>query len=198
MSNRTSWPAGVKRTTTPTWQVVTTESQKDHSHIDTDADATLLQSYIDAATEFAEKEQDRCIRQATWTAVYDCWPSCGVFYLPKPPLVSVTSITYYDTAGASQTLATSYYVADVVSEPGRIQLVEAPPSIDDRPGAITVTYVAGYANAAAVPAITRHAIRQLSSLWYRDREPVVVGAGVAVIPFSVQDLLNQNKFLSYR
>lgn len=172
--------------------------QREHGHIDTEEDRALIQTYVDAATEYAEKEQGRCLRQATWQAVWDAWPSSGMFYLPNPPLVSVTSITYYDTDGVSQTLATTYYITDIIGEPGRILLDEVPPTADARPGAIKVTYVAGYATAPAIPAITRHAIRQLAQLWYEQREPVVVGAGVATVPFSVNDLLNQNKFLSYR
>lgn len=189
--------AGVKRTAvTATWPAVTIDSQQSHGRIDTDTDRALLQDYIEAATDYAEREQNRCLRQATWQAVWDRWPCDGIFYLPFPPLVSVQSVKYIDAGGTLQTLATSYYVLDLISEPGRIRFVQTPPQSDDRPAAIQVNYTAGHSAATLIPAVTRQAIRVLAQTWHENREAVAAG-NMGQVPLSVTDLLNQNKLLNY-
>lgn len=193
--NNPNQPAGLRKTVAPTWPAITLEGQQLHSRNDVPEDLPSLQTYVEVATEYAEKEQGRCLRQATWRAAYDCWPSSGILRLPMPPLVSVSSITYYDTAETQQTLATTYYTVDIYSEPGRIEF-DSPPSIDDRPGGILITFVAGYSSAAAIPATTRQAIRVLAQTLFENREALVGGA-INHVPFSVTDMLNQNKLLSY-
>ena len=38
----------------------------------------------------------------------------------RPPLQSVTTVTYVDPSGTTQTLASNRYVVDVNNEPGRM------------------------------------------------------------------------------
>lgn len=194
---------GQKRTSTPTFQAIDLTAFKQHARIDLADEDTLLLDYIQAATDYAEQYQQRAILSATWQTTYDYFPPCGVFYL-LPPLSSVTSITYYDTAGVSQTLSASLYTVDTVSEPGRVAIAPQQqwPSTADRVGAVTVTHVSGYASALAIPARTRQAIRQLASHWYVHREIVVLGwegnSRLGALPLAVVDLLDADKLVSYR
>lgn len=191
---------GLRRTVAPTFLPVDVAGLKRQAGINVNDDNELLQEYVEAAADFAENYQERCLRQSTWQAVYDGFPSCGVFYVPKPRLVSVSFVKYLDAAGTLTTLATSCYTTDIISEPGRIALKygQVWPTTLDQIASVTVEFVAGYASAAAIPARTRQAIRALASHWYECREPVVVGESVANVPLSVTDLLNEDKFLSYR
>jgi uncharacterized phiE125 gp8 family phage protein len=63
--------------------------------------------------------------------------------LSRVPLISVTSITYVDTDGVTQTLSTSYYTPDTVK--GKIDLAygQTWPSTRCQPNAVTVRFVAG-------------------------------------------------------
>src|SRR5690349_12085742 len=117
-------PAGVKRTVAPTIQAIEVADLKRHARIDDssiDSNLSVLE-YIQAATDYVQDEQNRSLLSSTWQAVYDCFPACGVFYLPRPPLIAVASITYLDSGGSQQTLSTDYYAVDNVSEPGRVYL----------------------------------------------------------------------------
>lgn len=77
------------------------------------------------------------------------------------PLSSVTSITYLDTAGDSQTLATSVYKIDVARRPAAIWLKynQTWPDTYNEANAVTITYVAGYGSTAAdVPETAKQAV----------------------------------------
>lgn len=109
---------------------------------------------------------------------------------PLSPLQAVTSLTYYDQAGVLQTLDASLYLVDIDSDPGRV--MPAPntfwPLIQQRMNAVTLTFVAGYGAAAAVPDTLKTAIRFLIGHWYVNRESVA-GGGLAEVPQSVDALL---------
>jgi len=98
---------------------------------------------IAAAGAYAEGFIWRALLTRTLDLVLDSFPA--VIRPPKPPLRSVTSITYIDTAGATQTLAASKYQVDLNTEPGRIM----PAHGDTWPGtravfnAVTVRYKTG-------------------------------------------------------
>lgn len=192
-------PRGLRKTVAPTLQLVDLPTLKMHGRIDSDEEDLLLLEYIDAASDYAESYQERCWRLSTFQAVYDCFP-CETFYLPLPPLVAVTSITYLDTSGVSQTLATSVYTVDAISEPGRVSLAYGQqwPTTLSQQGAVTITYTAGKSAVADVPARTRHAIRVLASHWFKVREPIVAGETVATVPYSVEEMLEQDRLVSYR
>lgn len=74
------------------------------------------------------------------------WPDKASIRVPKPPLVSVSSITYVDASGVTQTLATSQYLVDTAQQLGRItpSYGNIWPIIRQQLGAVAVTFVAGY------------------------------------------------------
>lgn len=109
----------------------------------------------------------------TWDWTLDGFP-CGkdwTLYAPLPPLQSVTSIKYLDTAGVEQTLPALDYDVDAKSLPGRILPAYGKtwPSTRMVMNAVTVRLVAGYGNAAAVPSDIRNAIVDRVALLYLRR-----------------------------
>jgi 3-deoxy-7-phosphoheptulonate synthase len=73
---------------------------------------------------------------------------------------SVVSINYVDSDGATQTLAAANYTVFTPTDgPGVIELAynESWPSTRAVPNAVTVRFIAGYANAASVPAAVKEA-----------------------------------------
>lgn len=190
-------PRGLKRTVAPTFQAVDTATCRQHARIYiTDEDA-LLAEYIESATEYVERQQNRCLRASTWQATYDAFADC--FEIPIPPLVSVSSIAYLDESGATHTLSTNVYAVDAVSEPGRISPKSSQtwPSTLDQINAVTVTFVAGHACADLIPQRTRQAIRMLAAHWFQMREAVAQGSS-AEVPLAVADLINADRFVEYR
>ncbi len=184
---------GLIQTVPPATQAVTTAMVRDHIRISTVNEDSLLDSYIGAATHYIEGRTGRQLIDATWVWTLEGFSS--LLYVRHAPLSSVTSITYLDQAGDTQTLSTDVYDVDTKTEPGRILLAreQSFPSIDSGFEAVTITYVAGYGDESAdVPDELRMAIMQLCAQWYEIREPVVMGS-INNVPRSVEALINQSK-----
>jgi len=172
------------QTVAPTIDPVSLSDIKAHCRVDhTDDDAYLL-GLITAATNACESFTGRQLIHATYTLKLDGFP--GEIELPKPPLSSVTSITYVDTAGTSQTVSADDYQVDSASVVGRVMpAYDAywPATRDGQYNVVTVTFVAGYgATAATVPIRLRQGVKAFAATLYEHRETVVVGAIKAELP----------------
>ena len=107
---------------------------------------------ITSARMAAEDRLQRALIQSTWMTTMDAFPA-GAVELQKGRALSVTSVQYIDEDGALQTF--SDWQADLNSEPARITPTYGLswPATRCEPGAVRVTYKAGYGTAAAdVPA----------------------------------------------
>lgn len=182
------------RTVDPASEPVTLDEAKAQLRVSDTADDSYITDLIAVARDYAENFTGRALLQQDWKATFDSGdiPSGNTIELPRPPLQSVESIAYLDTDGNSQALASSYYTVDTISQPGRI-LFEDLPDIKSTLAALTVTYRAGYANAAAVPAAIKHAILLMVAHFYDVREPVVMGVAPSRVPLSADTLLRQMK-----
>jgi len=91
--------------------------------------------------------------------------------LPVAPVQSITSISYVDTDGATQTLAGSVYDARLYGLAPTIVLKfnQVWPTIQ-MGSLITVTAVVGYGAAANVPSDLMHALKLLLGDFYQFRE----------------------------
>ena len=129
-----------------TWSPVTLTDAKQHCRIDIEDDDALINGQLAAAVVRGEQATNRQFAPATWVLKLDAFPGTDTFELPKPPLLSVSSIQYVDTDGATQTFSSSDYSVDRTSEPGRVVLGfgNSWPSARAQPDAITITYLAGY------------------------------------------------------
>jgi len=108
-------------------------------------------------------------------------------------LVSVGSIQYVDTDGATQTLAATEYTVDATQRaPGRI--VEAFdkswPDTRVTPNAVTVTFDAGFGAAVDVPEEYKQIIKLYFEHLYDHRESTRDDK-FEMIPFLLQALINQ-------
>ena len=80
-------------------------------------------------------------------------------------------------------------------EPGRIVLKsdETWPDLADRPDAVEITFVAGYANATAIPAALKHSVKLIAANFYTERVPVNVGNIVGELPLNLKMLLDAQR-----
>ena len=178
--------------TPPTEEPVTLAEIKDHLRVSGTAEDSLLTLYAQMAREAVEEETWRALMPQTWTLYLAGWPADGIIELPRPPLDSVTSIKYTDEDGVEATLAASNYRVDTAREPGRVVLApngEWPSDVLDSVNGVAVTFVAGYADASAVPPMAKAAILLQIGEIYANREAVITGTIVAVTP-AVQRVLN--------
>ncbi len=194
-------------TTAPTVEPVTTAEAKTHLRVTASADDDYIAGLVAAARFEAEKSTARDFVERTRVLKLRSWPAQRI-YLPQPPLQSITSITYVDNAGDTQTWAAENYT---VSAPGADGLTEAPPHGFIEPAysvvwptiriqwdAITITYVSGYADSGAspvvqadrVPEAAKQAIKFLVGTWYQSRETVIAGTTASKVPDTFELLLS--------
>lgn len=185
----------VKITTAPSIEPVTAAEAKLQAHIDQTTEDSLVDYWITTARQWAEQISQRSFITRTFTAYMDCWP-WSVFELPYPPLLTVSSIKYYDDAGsAAATYSSSNYIVDAHSEPGRVALKTTAdwPSVTLREiNGVEIIYTAGYGtDASDVPAQYKAAMFLIVAHLFQHREGVVVEQGVSLaqLPMGVYDLL---------
>lgn len=115
----------------------------------------------------------------------------GKIELPFPQLQSVESVKYFDTAGALQTLASTQYTVDSISEPG--VLTPAPgtywPDTQNITNAVQISYTCGYGLAAAVPAGIKSWMLMRIGALYENREEIVVGSRIVSVELPFVDRL---------
>lgn len=128
---------------------------------------------IQAAREQWEHDTDSCCLTQTWRVTL---PGFDEVCLPKRPVQSITSITYYDTSNVSQTLSTDIYSLDAAARAVRLKYLQVWPTTITRWDAVTVTYVAGYTSVANVPAIHKQAMRLLISHYFENRDMLMSAA----------------------
>jgi uncharacterized phiE125 gp8 family phage protein len=192
-------PTSLVRTLAPVLEPLTLTEVKDHLRVDTTDEDALIEGLIDAAVahiDGADGWLGRALVTQTWEWRLDRFPWgnnwADALRVPLPPLQSVTSIEYVDTAGVTQTWSDTLYKVDTSKEPGRIAPVygETWPLTRDEIAAVTVTFIAGYgANPQDVPAAIRSALLLLIGNWYTFREPTITGTIVARLPMGVEALL---------
>lgn len=174
---------------------------KSHLAVTVGDDDVYILSLIDAASAWVESYTRQALLLSTWKQRFQYWPACGVIELYRPPLVSVTSVVYIDDAGATQTLASNQYAVDLYSKPGRILRAYGVtwPTIrrEGVAAPITVTFTAGRATPAAIPAPFKHAIKLMVGHWYENREEVNVGGSVTPMPSAARLLLDSVSHGSY-
>ena len=165
--------AKLKRITPPSDDPVTLAQARDHLHIEHELDDAKLLDFIPAATAHAEEvELRRALVTQTWELYLDAFPENAI-EIPRPPLQSVTSVKYLDTAGALQTLAvTTDYLVDLYELPGLVlpAVGKSWPATQAVPNAVTVRFVAGYGDPDDVPVHLRQGLLLLIGHWYENRE----------------------------
>lgn len=201
-----------KLITPPSVEPVSLEEVKAHARIDGSTEDSLLTALIVAARQWVESYTKRALIQQSWQLWFDeadlfscfgrCEPPCVPAYLeiPRPPLIDVTQVLYYDEEGVSTVWDARYYYLDNARAPGRLVLCNDAlwPAPVRRLNGLAVDYNAGYgAQASDVPEALRLAIRQLAAFWYEQRGDAAMasngGQAAAMglsVPLVIQALLD--------
>ena len=186
-----------KITTPPADEPITLAQAKAHLRVDFTDDDVLIGALIVAAREYCEDVLGRALMAQTIEGVLDGEPG-DVILLPRPPLLSVQSIKFYDENDVATLVDPAEYLVDRTSQPGRVVLnAEGEwPDVNLRPAnSVTIEFTAGYGDDAAdVPAKFRQAMLLLIAHWYTHREEVSVGSGSAMpVPFAAAALLGVDR-----
>ena len=151
---------------------------KDHLYITHDEDNDQIGRKAEAAVQYVEGRFSghRRLMRTVYDLRLPSFPYQATrITLPLPPLYSVVSISYVDSEGDTQTLSTDdYTVFTPTDSPGFVELAynESWPSTRAVPDAVTIRFIAGYANAASVPAAVKEAVLlKLENLFDPERAP---------------------------
>lgn len=167
-----------KVTSAPGSEPLTISNAKTYLKVDTPADDTLITTMIAAARHHVEDYLGQALITQTIEEVYDGFPIAtsgnpdAAMFLTVHPVQSVTSIQYVDTDGNTQTLNSSKYIVDTHRKITRIAPAygETWPTTRAQINAVTVTYDAGYGDAASdVPESVLQAMYLLVADMYHNR-----------------------------
>lgn len=192
----------VKTITPPAAEPVSVQEAKLHLRLIADvADTTphpedgLIASLIVAARQGAEHITGRALMPQTLELALDRF--CDGIKLPRPPFASIESIKYIDPEGVTQTIATGAWRVDDYSEPALVlpPYGEAWPTTRAQENAVLIRYVAGYANAAEVPAQIKSWMLLRIGMLYENRESVTAGVTLAELP-QIDRLLDAERIWS--
>lgn len=187
---------GLTLVTAPASEPVSLAEAKAHLRIDAADDDSLITALITAAREAAEAHTRRALVTQSWRLSLDGFPAAAqpwwdgvrrtanvaadgsVIELPRPPLVSVTSVTVYDDDDSATIAAASSYYVDSDREPGRVVLRSGGtwPVVGRVAGGVEVLFVAGYGAASAVPQAIRQGMLMLIGHLYEHREAEAGGS----------------------
>lgn len=171
----------------PQEEPVSLARAKAHLRVDHDADDDLIMECITAAREHVEGITQRSLARRTWEWTAGRFPH-GRVDLPFPPLVSVESVTYVDTAGVSRTMDPASYLVDV-DRGDALRLAAgtyAWPDVRDG-GPVRVRYIAGYEPVSIPRALVAAILLVLGHLYF-NRESVITGTIATELPLGVDAL----------
>jgi uncharacterized phiE125 gp8 family phage protein len=178
-------------TVQPTTEPVTADEAKLHLRVDHTADDALIAGLITAAREYCEGYQGRAY--ITRTYAYTVAPYAGTrINLPMAPIQEVTGVTVRLEGEETETaLTTDDYTLHLNGEFQGITPTNLPSSVET----LTVTYTAGYGDAASdVPQSPKQAMLLLIGHWYENRM-LTQGPTISQqeLPISVKALLQMDR-----
>jgi uncharacterized phiE125 gp8 family phage protein len=178
-------------TAAPAVEPVSLAEVKAHLRVDSDHEDALIAQLIVAARIFVERTLGLALIAQSWSYFLDALPRSLAVALPTSPVQAVSAVKLHGADGGEVTLETESYSVDVLSQPARLVLSGAAPSVLPRAlNAFEIAFSAGYGDGADnVPAPLRQAIMLLVAHWFERREPVVLGATAQEVPATVAGLL---------
>lgn len=133
------------QTVVPASEPITLNEARLHVRVDDTAEDTLITRNIRAARAYAETFTGRQLVTATYQRTLSNF--AGTIKLRPSPLQSVSNITYVDSNGDTQTVATSIYSVDTYGLIGSVYPAygQSWPSSRGMPNDVTIIFKAGHA-----------------------------------------------------
>ena len=184
--------AGLQTITEPTVEPITVIEAREHLRLDDDVDQTQVMAYVMAAREWCENYTGKVFINRTMRQYLDSSPASAnngfdgykvahqnvlvggqsSIEIAKSPVVSVSSVKYYNDAGDESTWAASNYYVDTAREVPRIVLLDSGSWPTDLRGAngLEINFTAGYGSSPNdIPEPIRVAILQYMTFLYEHR-----------------------------
>lgn len=173
--------------------LVSLADMKEFLRVDHSDEDTTITALLDAASAFVSDYTNRHLN-TSGTATFFL-PSFRPAALAYGPVRSISSVTYADGNGDTQTLSTSlYYLGQVRDNTCMIYFHDVPTLELYNALPITVTAAVGSTPTANI----KHAVRMLVAHWYENRRSVITGTTASEVPMGVHSLLNVERIVDQR
>ncbi len=177
--------------TAPAAEPVLIATAKAHLRVDGSDENDLITALIVAARQYVETHCGIALITQTLKLSLDGF--ADKIRLPRSPVTGITQIAYVNTSGTTVTVVSASNTLWRLGA-GPMQSVVTPyfdtawPDTADVPGAVQITYTAGYGAAGtSVPGAITQAMLLLIGHWYKNRE--AVGEQQFQLPLAVDALL---------
>ena len=183
--------------TGPATEPLTYAEVKAFLRLNDDSEQTFVTTLITIARQIVEGQTWRPLISQSWALQFDKSElNLFISNINKAPIISIDTVSYYDTDNVLQTLSPTLYETDIYGNPARFRL-KSIPTVYDRMGALIVNFVCGYTNAAAVPQAIKQAMLLIIGHLYENRQDVVTGTQVNEMPLASRYLLEpyRNNFI---
>lgn len=137
------------------------------------SDDAMVSFYFAAAVAEVEKRTGLALAPIEVTDILDAWPRLPgrlSATLSRWPVTAVAGISYLDTDSAAQDLDASLWRTALAARPGKIIFSSAQLPRLAGADAITISYTAGYADPADIPANVKQAALVLLAEYFGNRE----------------------------
>ena len=191
--------------TAPAVYAITLQEAKDQVRVTHSDEDDKLNLFIAAACDYTEQILSRTLIEQTWDLYYDRFP-CGdnAIEIGGPPLISVTSVKYIDSADTEQTWDSANYTVDVDQAYQALiypAINASYPNTRVYPKSVIIRIVTGYENSGAspvdyadnVPSTIKQAILLLLGHMWENRENSTIGVDVKTIPMGYDAMLASHK-----
>lgn len=183
--------------TPPADEPLDLQEAKDHLHVAGTVDDGYIDALIVAARRQCEQATGRQLVTQTWDVAFDAFTAadaCGVLWLPRSPLQSITSVKYFDASNVEQTLSAALYQAVGGLAPRLVPVWgQGWPATYPRLHAVTVRAVVGYGAPEAVPQELKQWMLLHIGHWFEHRE-AVTARPMSALPF-VDGLLDAERIV---
>jgi uncharacterized phiE125 gp8 family phage protein len=152
-----------------------------------------------AVRRYFERETNRSLVTRTIRLDLDGFPDRGrpgarhhrQIRLPFGPVSAVTSVVYRDQDGTEHTVDPTAYTTDLTPDVATLtpKWGQPWPWVLPQPGAVSVTYTAGYGEPEEVPEDAIGGMLLLLGHWYANRETVGASSQV-VLPMATQAVID--------
>lgn len=189
-------PNSIKRTTDSSSEPVSVAEAKEHLRVTHSDDDTYIGNLITASRQSLEITTHRALGSGqTYEVGYKYFPTTyHRLVIPNPPVVSITSVKYYNDQNVLTTVSDSEYVFENQgSGVAYISMKDGfgyPTVSKERVDPVVVTFDCGY---TALPKPLHQAILLLVAHYYDTREPVAYGAVPIKVQRTVDFLASQYK-----
>lgn len=190
---------------------ITLAMVKKHLRFLSNSEDDLIHGWIVAARQYFEEQTGRQLIDAVYEYALDRCPTYRQIELPRPPLVSVESVVYEDSGGATITLDSASYrvlgssilegsppsgVTDPFCPCGSIELASGSswPSVITQGRSVRIRRTCGYGPIPeAMPSLVQSVLYLLVAHFHRNRAEVTSDV-THMLPLGASDLIQSFKW----